>query len=60
MIVSGKSQQNLSEYIQFLFKIRFEFIKYGIISKKTQNFRREILNPLYEHQLLASVFFRHS
>ena len=26
MIVSGESHQNLLEYIQFLFEIRFEFI----------------------------------
>ena len=38
MVVSEKSHQNPSEYIQFLFKIRFEFIKKVIIfSEKMRN-----------------------
>ena len=38
MIVSEKSRQNLSDYIQLLFKITFEFNKKGIIySEKIKN-----------------------
>ena len=61
MIVSEKSHQNLSEYIQFLFLKISKFNKNGINIHKffsNKNFKREKLNPSYEHQALASAFFR--
>ena len=48
MIVSEKSHQNLSEYIQFLFSKLFKFNKIWIISRNFENFMREKLNHLRE------------
>ena len=53
MFVSEKSHQNLSKYIQFSHKKRFELIKKGIISSKTSyicahsGFRLANMNDLY-------------
>ena len=58
MIASEKSHQNITEYIQFLFRKIFKFNKNEIISKSFVNFKREKLNLSYEHQVLVSAFFR--
>ena len=58
MIVSEKLHQNLSEYIQFLFRNISKFNRIEIISRNFKNFMREKLNPSYKHQILVSAFFR--
>ena len=45
MIVSEKSNQNLSEYILFFFRKIFILNKIRIITRNFENFMREKLNP---------------
>ena len=55
MIVSEKSYQNISDYIQFLLKERFEFIKKGIISsEKMRNSSK--YNYDYAHSFFGKDF----
>ena len=55
MIASEKSHQNLSDYIQFLFKNRFEANKKQIISsKKMRNSGNCVYN--YAHSFLGDDF----
>ena len=56
MIVSEKLHQNISEYIQFLFRNIFKFNKNEIISRNFKNFKREKLNPSYKYKVLVSAF----
>ena len=51
MIVSEKSHQNLSDYIQFLFKKRYDLMKKGIISTEKM---RNSGNYIYDY---AHSFF---
>ena len=55
MTVSKKSHQNLSEYIQFLFKKRFEIDNKEIISSgKIRN--EKLVSLIYSYNRIPSIF----
>ena len=55
MIVSEKSYQNLSDYIQFLFIRKFEYNKKGIISSEKMR-NSGIYNNDYAHSFFGKDF----